>query len=93
MRAIHTMFGLLIRADFIVWYLLDLRRASSASWIPVVLIAAMLDALAALFGLRDQNALGAIISVAMIFALLTAKLIAAPPHSRRVRQSKLGVGG
>lgn len=83
MRAIGKMFDVLIRADVGLWYLLDLRRNSPESWIPVVLSAAILGALAVVFRLRDHNDLGAWISVALIFALLAAKVLAAGPQPRR----------
>jgi hypothetical protein len=65
--------NVLARTDPGLWYLLDLRRQSALSWVPVVLLLVVF-ALAAFECLLAGNVPGAAIFAALASVLFAAKL-------------------
>lgn len=78
MAVLRLIIGLLARIDPGLWYLLDLRRRSALSWVPVVLLLAMLA-----FAMAVCLVAGNVAATA-IFALLAFMLFAV---KRRVSAS------
>jgi hypothetical protein len=70
---LHLIANVLARTDPGLWYLLDLRRRSALSWVPVVLLLAVL-AFAALECLLAGNVAGAAIFAALASMLFAVKL-------------------
>jgi hypothetical protein len=78
MAVLRLIIGLLARTDPGLWYLLDLRRRSALSWVPVVLLLGMLA-----FAMAECLVAGNVAATA-IFALLAFMLFAV---KRRVSAS------
>lgn len=76
MIVLRRLMETLARIDPGLWYLLDLRRRSAASWIPAVLLIALFASLA-VGCLAVGNIVGASILAATAVTLLAAKLQAA----------------
>jgi hypothetical protein len=78
MTVLRWIIGVLARTDPGLWYLLDLRRRSALSWVPVVLLLAMLA-----FAVAECLIAGNV-AAATIFTLLAFMLFAV---KRRVSAS------
>jgi len=72
MTALRLIIGVLARTDPGLWYLLDLRRRSALSWVPVVLLLGML-AFAVGACLVAGNVAAAAIFVLLAFMLFAVK--------------------
>lgn len=70
---LRLIMNVLIRTDPGLWYLLDLRRRSGLSWLPVVLLLA-LPAFAAVECLSAGNLAAAAIFVALALMVAAVKL-------------------
>ena len=73
MTVLRLIVHVLARTDPGLWYLLDLRRQSALSWVPAVLLAAML-AFAVVACLVAGNVSAAAIFAAPAFLVLVVKL-------------------
>jgi hypothetical protein len=78
MTVLRLIIGVLARTDPRLWYLLDLRRRSALSWVPVVLLLGML-----VFAVGERRVAGNI-AAAAIFAVPALMLSAV---KRRVSAS------
>jgi len=76
MAILRNLFEVIVRIDPGLWYLLDLRRRSTASWIPAALLLALL-AFGAVECLVAANTAGAAFLSAIALSLFGVKLRAA----------------
>ena len=70
---LRLIMNVLVRTDPGLWYLLDLRRRSALSWLPVLLFSAM-SAFAVAECLIAGNGAGAAIFAALALMVLAVKL-------------------
>jgi hypothetical protein len=73
MTVLRLIINVLARTDPGIWYLLDLRRRSMLSWVPVALLLAML-VFATVERLIAGNIAAAAILAALVLTMLAVKL-------------------
>lgn len=73
MAILHNLIKVIVRIDPGLWYLLDLRRRSAASWIPAALLLALL-AVGVVECLVAGNTVGAAFLSAIALSLFAVKL-------------------